>query len=144
MILTLPAACSPESVDVSAFRPVGSEGWAYPEAMNFTLEHSDSIARGQLYLTVRHTADYLFSNLWAEVKRVNADSVVTADTVNIMLADSYGNWLGTGSGVWKQTEVPVGDIYRHRSGGIVTVRHIMRVDTLRGIDLVGVKFVKTR
>lgn len=144
ILLTLPAACLPGSDDVSVFQPVKDEAWAYPDAINFTIEHPDSIAEGQLYMAVRHTSDYLYSNLWAEVRRVDADSVLTTDTVSITLADKYGNWQGEGSGVWKQVEVPVGRPYLHRSGQMVSIRHIMRVDTLQGIDLVGVKFVRTK
>lgn len=144
MILTLPAACLPESSDVSVFHPIKNEAWAYPDAVNFTIDHTDSIAEGQLYVAIRHTSDYLYSNLWTEVKRADADSVISIDTVNITLADKYGNWTGEGSGIWKQLEVPVGKPYRHRSGQMVSIRHIMRVDTLQGIDLIGVKFVKTK
>ena len=64
------------------------------------------------------------------------------DTLDIRLADVYGRWLGSGFGASYQREVTVSpaavvDITRP-----VALRHIMRVDTLQGIEQVGIEVVR--
>ena len=59
------------------------------------------------------------------------------DTVDVRLADTFGRWYGTGIGVSYQR---IDTIYPSISipvGAPVTVRHIMRVDTVTGIEQIG-------
>lgn len=140
VIILCLAACVAKHKDYSRFEEIGAEGWPYAKNITFSIEHPDSVAYGELSLTVRHTDDYEFSNLWVEVAYDDATGNNHIDTLNIPLADTYGNWTGKGSGVWKQLETPVSKELAYRSGSIIKIRHIMRTDTLRNIDLVGIRF----
>ena len=62
------------------------------------------------------------------------------DTVNIPLSDRYGRWLGKGIGASFQTTDTVATLL-HASGSEVRIRHMMRCDTLRGINQLGIFFV---
>lgn len=121
---------------------LSADGWAYGDSLTLvpadtSLADNDSIVHRRLMLGLSHTNDYAYSNLWLEVT-YSGDGCSYRDTVNIMLADVYGTWLGSGFGANYQHEVvlnPEADVDLTRP---VVVRHIMRVDTLKGIDKIGV------
>lgn len=60
------------------------------------------------------------------------------DTLNIELADVYGRWHGTGFGPSYQYETPVGVPLPLGDTSRISVRHIMRVDTLVGVEQIGI------
>lgn len=123
--------------EVSDFAAIDASGWNYGDTLFLDLTSRDSICVGDLAVAIRHSADYDYSNIWLELSYPPADSL-KADTVNITLADVYGNWYGTGLGlsyqyvdtVKKQMSMP------KRIG----IRHIMRVDRLKGIEQAGLIF----
>lgn len=60
--------------------------------------------------------------------------------MNVRLADIYGRWFGHGLGTSYQiTDTLPGRVELCR-GTRVVLRHLMRVDTLSGIEQVGVSF----
>lgn len=134
-------ACAPKRNDYSEFKNLNSDGWAYNDTVTFNVTHADSIAEGDLYLSLRHTTDYLYSNLWLEVTFTDSNNLKYTDTLNIILADIYGNWTGKGAGISYQKQVLLKRNLSHVAAQPVNVRHIMRTDTLCGIELLGIDFV---
>ena len=61
----------------------------------------------------------------------------------MQVVDRFGTWTGSGIGSSFQLAdtLPVGV---HPSGNMVVVRHIMRTDTLPGVNKVGLFFVPDR
>ncbi len=136
------ASCGNHDRTYSNWTHLPPEGWAYGDTINLvpidsTLPDNDSILNAPLKLGVAHSNSYPYSNLWLEVT-YRSDRYVYRDTLNLQLADVYGRWLGKGFGTGLQQEVtltPHADIDVRMP---VAVRHIMRVDTLRGIDMIGI------
>lgn len=132
---------------VSCDRPTQSEGefftlkdavWIYGDTLLYN-NGGDSITPGAdaLLFSVRHTNRYRFANLWIEVS-YNTPDTVAADTFNIVLADDYGKWLGSGSGpvilktdTLKLRSLPSADA---RFG----IRHIMRLEQLDDVEQIGI------
>lgn len=102
-----------------------------------------SLPKGRLSMALRHTNAYPYRNLWLEIGYTTADGIGRADTVAIELCDSYGRWYGKGIGDLYQDEAVVAEGLRLYPGSELTVRHIMRVDTLIGIERVGLFFNPT-
>lgn len=127
----------------SAFTSPRDGAWLYTEPAVFCPDTLlDSVAAGgTLLLSVRHTGAYPYRNLWLELSYPEDDSTIVADTLNLILADVYGNWTGKGMGVsWQYTDTVSRDytIVRKRP---LTLRHIMRVDRLEGIEQVGLIYL---
>lgn len=139
-ILLCLGACVPGHNDYSQFENIPAEGWCYNDTLTFIPEPKDSSATGVLTLALRHNNDYIYSNLWVEVSYLN-DSATVTDTLNIELADIYGHWYGKGLGSRFQTEDTVSTSFHTVKGSPVKVRHIMRTDTLDGIEQVGIIFI---
>lgn len=123
----------------SDFVPVGQQGWLYGDTLTFTpcRTDSDSIVAADIAVALRHANDYEYSNIWIAMSYTGRDSVVT-DTVQITLADDFGNWLGRGMGVsYQLIDTVLHDVAVNVSEP-VKIRHIMRTDTLTGIEQMGV------
>lgn len=127
----------------SAFAGIEPEGWLYTSPCIFAVDTlRDSIApAGTMLVTVRHSTDFSFANIWLELAYSEADSTLRRDTLNINLADAYGHWQGRGLGLAMEVTDTIAHPYTVSRGGKLSLRHIMRLDTLEGIERVGVVFI---
>lgn len=127
----------------SSFASFRGAQWSYDNPRTFVVDTiADTVSqRGDIVLSVRHTNGYLFSNIWLEFVCDLADSTAVPDTFNIRLADVYGHWLGNGMGTsFRLNDTIARDVTLRRHQQL-RLRHIMRVDTLDGIEQVGISFL---
>lgn len=150
------AACSGPDMDshaqASFFGSVPAQGWLYSMPLEFSADSlPDSTVSGPLVLTVRHAADYPYRNVWLEVEQARVEQIADTsaengvrqvrherrDTFELMLADPFGRWYGRGMGASMRLCDTVAPSYALRRGAKLNIRHIMRADTLPGIEQVG-------
>ncbi len=135
--MSIIASCSDKHEAVASFDSLPQKGWAYGDTLTLRPDGLDSVRPRNLSIAVRHSNSYPYRNLWIEVTTRTAN-LQRRDTINIELADIYGRWHGNGFGPSYQYEtrlkglMPIGDTT------IVAIRHIMRIDTLKGIEQVGI------
>ncbi|MCM1109752.1 MAG: gliding motility lipoprotein GldH [Clostridium sp.] len=146
LLLAILTGCG-DSGESTDFRHVNTEGWLYGDTLRFgpmipedTSANPQALPPRELRVAVRHTNDYPYRNLWLEVCYRTDDGRHCRDTVGIELCDLYGRWYGKGLGMFYQVEQPLG-LVALRPGSIVSVTHVMRVDTLRGVERVGVEYI---
>ncbi len=144
MLVMMLGGCSRPGNDYSGYTRLPDDGWRYGDTLRYDVVHIDSIAQGDLVVSLRYAHDYEWPNLWLEVTTMadTAGNVARRDTVSIDLRDKYGRPLGNGIGVSFQLSDTVARNVTHRSGAPVCIRHIMRADTLAGIEQIGVSFVE--
>lgn len=131
-------SCSDRHENFGQFLPMPVKGWAYGDTIRFIASKLDSTSTSRkLRIAVRHSADYPYRNLVLEVTYSNGNGM-SRDTVNMELADAYGSWRGNGLGPIRQMEFPVTLEAAIPDSAQITVRHVMRVDTLRGISEIGI------
>lgn len=141
MVPVVLSGCS-AAHDYSDYRQLPDAGWAYNDTAIFVPAVSPA-ATGDLMVGLRHSADYPYRNLWLEVTYITSpDSVLHRDTLDVELADRFGLWLSRGVGASRQIAVPVRRAVNIDSGRAVTVRHIMRLDTLPKIEQIGVFIIE--
>lgn len=141
IILGLSASCSRQP-ECGMFHAVDASGWLYGDTLRYDIAPVDSVTpwHGDIAIAVRHSASYPYSNLWMEVSYPPADSV-PADTINVILADTYGNWLGNGLGL---SFMRVDTVFRNitvASPTTLSVRHIMRSDRLPDVEQIGLIYI---
>ena len=139
IILLCLGACAPGHNDYSQFINIPVEGWKYGDTLKFYPQTNDSIASGELTIALRHTNAYPYSNIWLEIRHFNGDSI-KLDTVNIEMADIYGQWHGNGIGSSFQYALPVSRYIKLYRGKHIEINHIMRVDMVQEIEQVGLIF----
>lgn len=133
------AGCSGRHSSFSSFTDTDIHGWAYGDTLTFFPTGLDSADTRTLDAAIRHSGDYMYRNLWLEMSYRGSDSILRRDTVELELADVYGRWLGSGFGPSYQMQVQVGLAANLADSTPIHIRHIMRVDTLRGIQQVGIE-----
>ncbi len=131
-------ACAPGN-ECSTFVDLAAGGWAYGDSVVFTPAMADSVADGHLKIAVCHDNSYPWSNLWLEVSYPGPQGTYR-DTVEMTLADPFGHWQGKAIGSTYQMQATLPARLRLHADTRVEVRHIMRLDTLRGLTKVGVTF----
>lgn len=141
ILLILSACDTATRKEYTEFHHLPSGGWCFGQPVLFNPEHTDSIATGSLAVTVRHGNSFPYANLAIEVVSQGVDGSRMTDTVNLSLADRYGNWRGSGSGAYIQMEAPVLRKVNHITDRAIELRHIMKTDTLHGLDIVGIRFI---
>ncbi len=119
-------------------------GWEIQDSKTFTI---DVPAQGcyDVDMFVRHNSEYKYRNLWLFVDHLSPDSVLTTDTVNIVLADRYGRWSGGGWGAFRQIEHPINRALPLDSGvHVIKITQAMREYNLKGVANVGVKVTASK
>ncbi|MBD5199614.1 MAG: gliding motility lipoprotein GldH [Bacteroides sp.] len=134
------SACS-EPKDYTEFHHLPDGGWCFGHPELFNPEHDDSISTGELSVTFRHSSSFPYESLSLEVVSQGLDGSRVADTIHVPLIDRFGNWTGSGSGAYIQVETPLNSKINHIKDRSIEVRHIMKLDTLRGLDIVGIKYI---
>ena len=115
------------------------DGWQRTLPLSFSPEYDDSASTYSITLAVRHDNSYRYSNLSMVVDVIAADSTVNRQTVNMTLADQYGNWTGGGFGALYQSTVPVVEaVTPDKVRSIVVWQSMAGCDTLRGVVNVGI------
>lgn len=140
-VALLAAGCA-STDDYSDYRDMPAYGWAYADSVTF-VPHAAPAAKGDLMVALRHSADYPYRNLWIEVTyTLSGSDSPCRDTLDVELADNFGLWLSHGVGSSRQIALPVRRNVSIDSGIPVSVRHIMRLDTLPRIEQVGLFIVQ--
>lgn len=139
VLVIMICACSPRHKDFGQFADISEKGWAYNDTVSILPQQLDSaVVSRQLVLGVCHDNDYEYRNLVVEVTYTDINRRIHRDTVNMDLADIYGAWQGKGLGPVYQNEVTVNPEAKVADSTRVSLRHVMRVDTLRGVRSVGI------
>lgn len=111
------------------------------DTLRFEAQVPDSQVYCRLEVEVRNRNDYPYRNLPLRIACLTADSLqLPPDTLNIMLADSEGGWLGTGLGNYYQLSQSVGSVHISRPG-IYTFRItcLLPDSVVKGINDIGIR-----
>lgn len=71
--------------------------WNNEKVLHFNVNVTDTAQAQDVYLSVRNTGKYGFSNLYLFVTAHSPNGTSVRDTVEIVLANEHGKWLGTGA-----------------------------------------------
>lgn len=127
--------------DVSA---VNSEGWNLNDKHRFTMNIEDTAATYMYYLHIRNDESYRYSNLYLFMNSRFPNGSLTTDTIECMLADPSGKWLGKGSGYQKDHLILVNSSLKFPLKGnyVVDIWQAMRDEQLVGIQSIGIRIEK--
>lgn len=145
------AGCSSNTI-YGKYQDIPLTGWHKDSVLTFSVDITDTLANYNVVLSVRHSQEYPYQNLWffIEENRVITDTVsedslivsrqqMALDSLEYYLADERGRWLGNGFGDKKEMPCLIEQNVQFKHPGIYeyTFRHGMRENLLRGIHEVG-------
>lgn len=118
--------------------------WKYKDTVTFKTDINDNRQWYSFYLNIRNSGLYPFSNLYLFLITTYPDGKKTHDTVESILADDYGKWLGKGLGDIKDNRFLLRRNMKFPLKGTYFFRFVqaMRVDNLKGISDIGIRIEK--
>jgi gliding motility-associated lipoprotein GldH len=121
-----------------------ANGWHKDSSIVFDAYIGDSSALNNLYINLRNTSSYPYSNIYLFVKVTAPSGNFTCDTVEYMLVDKYGRWYGKGFSKMLDNQLAYRKFVRFPSSGIYRfeVQQGMRMDVLPHITDVGLRIEK--
>ncbi len=133
-------ACNGQTV-YHAFRDLPTEGWQRTDTVDFKVAVPDSFTTYNLYVEVRNNDTYPYQNLNLSISSSTADTLhLSADTLQLTLADPQGNWTGKGWSGLYQSAFPAGAV-PIRQAGIYRfqIAYTLPDKSLKGISDIGIK-----
>ena len=139
-VLFLLASCMNSSEDVHINNLNGN--WDKKAEQKFDFKIKDAQNPKNIIFVVRNNNDYPYSNIRFFVNFSDLKSKKkTTDTLNYVLAQPNGEWIGKGFGDTKETLFQYKLNYKFPANGDYSIGIIqaMRTDKLKGIEDIGVK-----
>lgn len=130
--------------------PVPEGAWHRDLVPEFTFVVTDTVSRHDLYIDIRHTGDYPYSDLFLFVDLSGPDDRHLRDTVECLLADPTGRWYGRGLGFIFADRYEAHVLYklgnRFPTAGRYSIRleQAMRTEELPGVMDVGISVERSR
>jgi len=121
------------------------EPWKSIDKAEFVINITDTINLYNVFINIRNTTDYDYSNLYLFIKTEFPNKYIAIDTTEIFLADMHGNWLGKGFGEIKDTQVLFRKNGRFARKGEyrISFEQAMRNTDLYGIKSVGIRIERS-
>lgn len=151
LLATLFTSCTEPPV-FQADVPVPEGVWDRTFKPAFAFDIADTVNKHDVYIDVRHTGDYPFSDLFLFVDLEGPGGRTARDTVECLLADPSGQWYGKGTGFIfaRRTEISAKVLYklnnRFPASGrySITLEQAMRTAKLEGVLDIGVSIERSK
>lgn len=145
-------ACDQQRV-YDRYTSVGISGWEKENLVSFQFEVSDTLEVYDLFIQLRNTSEFEYSNLYliTELQYPNGFHVV--DTLEYKMTDSYGHWLGTGFTDIKENKLFYREGFNFPETGVydINIQQAMRkrdelegIESLKGVSDVGFRIEKQK
>jgi gliding motility-associated lipoprotein GldH len=118
------------------YRSVSGE-WHRDSLVKFKFQAPDTVNNYNLFINLRNTSDYNFSNIYLITELNFPHGKVISDTLQYEMARPSGEWLGTGFGNVKESKLWYKENIRFTEEGeyVVTIQQAMRKrDSIKGIE----------
>ena len=117
-------------------------GWETDSVLVFSPVLEDSIATYDMQITVRHSDRYAYQNLWLFVDVKQDSLLLRRDTIEAMMANERGEWLGNGVTEYTLPLLYLEHIQIQKGEYEIIVQHGMREEVLQGVIDLGLTVVK--
>lgn len=142
-IMTLLAGCKP-GVVFDNTKNFTNDVWKSDQVIRFDVPLNDTVNIYKFYLNVRHTTNYRYANIFLFINSTFPDGTQARDTVECILADPSGKWLGKGISNIRDNQVLLrrGLRFSQRGNYIFEFEQAMREPELKGIMDIGLRIVR--
>jgi gliding motility-associated lipoprotein GldH len=126
------------------FHTIPHARWDKDTVQTFSFDILRRRQNHNVYFNVRNDQNYGFSNLWLFVTLNTPTKESKCDTIQLVLAESNGKWLGKGfSGTYTNRLIYMRNVFFPEPGKYsVRIQHGMRPDILEGISAIGIRVEK--
>lgn len=125
---------------------IANHNWIYGNKIKFDVDIKDAQVSYNLYLNVRVTSAYRYSNMFVLVYQSQGPTKkATTTRYELKLASPTGEWLGKGSGSMYSYQIPFKQQYHFPVAGKYhfEIEQNMRDNPLRSVSDVGLRVEKS-
>ncbi len=123
---------------------IADNTWDAAQKIKFEVSINDTVSGNNVLINIRHAGFYPYSNLFMFINTTFPNGKTTRDTVECLLADDKGKWLGKGLGdLWDARILFKRNVRFSQSGNYTfEFEQAMRVEQLPGVMDVGLRIEK--
>jgi gliding motility-associated lipoprotein GldH len=123
---------------------IPENGWAESNIVKYNVDIKDPSTPTNFYINVRNADGYPYNNLFLFIKTTFPNGKMSNDTLECVLADEKGKWLGSGVGDLYDNQIPFKKNVRFPLAGIYTfeIEQGMRSENIPLIMDVGLRIEK--
>ncbi|WP_257669339.1 gliding motility lipoprotein GldH [Parapedobacter tibetensis] len=120
---------------------ISDRKWHYEDQPEIEAHITDTKKRYNIYLNLRHTPDYKYSNIFVLVHRHEPNGRDTTERFEVRLAEPDGRWLGRGMGSTFSHQQLLKEHFRFPDTGkyVFKLEQNMRENPLDEITDVGIR-----
>ena len=125
-------------------KAIVNRSWEYSQIPSFSVKIDDKKAKYDIFINVRHTNLYDYSNLFVLLHEKGKGLIDTSYRKEIKLAELDGKWLGHSSGSLYEIQYLAKPNFSFPDTGTYTfaIEQNMRTNPLLEINDVGIKIIK--
>jgi len=144
LVLSL-VSCDPDRV-CDNYKDIKNTSWARTEIVKFDVTIEDTTSYNKVFVNIRNTGNYKYSNLYLFMSTIYPNGKISRDTIDCLLANDKGKWLGKGLGDIKDCRYLLKKGVRFHQKGIYTFgfEQAMRIENLEGIKSIGIRIEKMK
>jgi gliding motility-associated lipoprotein GldH len=118
--------------------------WKSDEIVRFDVELQDTVNIHKFYLNLRHRTSYRYSNIFLFINTTFPDGKEARDTVECILAEPSGKWLGKGISNTRDNQILLrrGLRFPQQGNYIFELEQAMRDPELEGIMDIGLRITR--
>lgn len=125
-------------------KSIRDDVWKSDQIIRFDVPLEDTVNIYKLYLNLRHTTSYRYANIYLFINTTFPDGAEARDTVECILADPSGKWVGKGISNILDNQVLLRRGLRFPQKGkyIFEFEQAMREPELEGVMDIGLRIVR--
>jgi gliding motility-associated lipoprotein GldH len=128
-----------QGVIYNDYRSIEGANWHRDSVYHYEVVVDDSLSLYNLFINIRNNTEYPYSNIYLFITTEFPNGHSTRDTIECLLADKNGRWLGSGSGSIKDNKIMLQQALRFPLIGSyhIYLEQAMRIEPLPGIEDIG-------
>lgn len=152
IFLVIFQACQ-NNVVFNQYIPIENTNWHNGQVVAIEIPIQDTVSMYNLYINLRNTKNYKYSNLYLIARMSFPDNQQVTDTLEYEMTDAKGKFLGSGFSELKENKLFYKEKIRFAKPGkyLFEVKQAMRkrnevesIDPLEGISDVGLSMEKVK
>ena len=139
MFLSTLVSCDPNRV-YDTNKDIPDREWSYDNIVPFEFNIEDTDAKYNIYVNIRHSKSYKFSNIWLIIHTQISDSVLQK-RMELPLSNLGGKWYGESMGdiVDHQLQIQENATFPKKGTYKISLEQNMRLDPLPDVLSVGLR-----
>lgn len=140
------SGCSDPNAVMDKSTGIDNHNWSYVNMVKYDVNIDNPNIAYNLYLNLRVTGDYRYSNLFILFHRNGPGLQPQTTRIEFKLAGKDGEWFGTGSGDLYSFQIPFITNYKFPAKGVYhfAIEQNMRDNPLHEVSDVGLRVEKVR